>query len=142
MSSYDLSEIIKSIQTRISNLEMDRDSMHQRIYNIELETFNYNMPLQDWFQKAENTAWFIISERKGEDISKVIKDVNTYLSKNSYEELVTEDLYQIILELYNVFMENARQNRVLPFASPVAQYFIHNLREINPIFFSRHGIHR
>ena len=142
MSSYDLSEIIKSIQTRISNLEMNRDSMHQRIYNIELETFNYNMPLKDWFQKAENTAWFMLSEKKGEDISKVIKDVNTYLSKNSYEELVTEDLYLIILELYNVFMDNARRNRALPFASPVAQYFIKNLRDINPRFFSQYGIHR
>ena len=142
MSSYDLSEIIKSIQTRISNLEMDRDSMHQRIYNIELETFNYNMPLQDWFQKAKKTAWFITSERKGEDISKVIKDVNTYLSKNSYEELVTEDLYQIILELYNVFMDHARQQRTFPFAPHVAQYFIHNLREIDPKFFRKYRIYR
>ena len=122
---------------------MDRDSMHQRIYNIEFETFNYNMPLQDWFQKGKKHCLvYNFWAKKGEDISKVIKDVNTYLSKNSYEELVTEDLYQIILELYNAFMDHARQQRTFPFASPVAQYFIHNLREIDPKLFRKYRIYR
>ena len=142
MSNDDVLRTINSLQRRILDLENDRDSMHKKIYNIELEICDYKMPIHDWFEKVKQTGLFMASEEKGDAIAQVIKDVNTYFYKNHYQELVTEDLYQIILKMYTKHMDNARQQRALPFDPHVVQYFIRNLRDIDPKLFRQYGIYR